>query len=285
MTSINSARRDLAARLEAAGIDDAALEAKHLVAAATGLTGASLIAEGQRDLTEAEAGRLEGVASRRLAREPLAHILGTQPFWTLDLAVSADVLVPRADTETLVEVALDLMPASTPGIPRILDIGTGSGAILLAILKERPNAYGIGTDISPEALDIAERNAAANGLDGRSSFRHTKWADGLPDASFDLAVSNPPYIASAVIESLQPEVRLHDPRLALDGGADGLDAYRVLLPELMRVVKPGGAMAVEIGFDQRDPVSELAVQAGFDKVTVRSDLGGNDRVVFARKRS
>ena len=282
MTTLNDARRALADRLDTAGIADAALEAKYLVAAATGLEGASLIAEGRREVTADEAERLEAMAVRRLAREPLAHILGNQPFWTLDLEVTPDVLIPRADTETLVETALDLMPPAS-GIQRVLDVGTGSSAVLLAILKERPNAYGIGTDISQAALKIAERNAARNGLDGRTGFRETRWADGLKDGDFDLAVSNPPYIATSVIAGLEPEVRDHDPALALDGGADGLDAYRVLLPELFRVLKPGAPMAVEIGFDQAAPVSALASGAGFTGMAVRRDLGGNDRVVSALK--
>ncbi|MCF8880746.1 peptide chain release factor N(5)-glutamine methyltransferase [Hyphobacterium sp. SN044] len=282
MTSLNEARRDLAARLETAGIADAAIEAKYLLAAATGLEGASLIAEGHREFTTDEADRLEAMAARRLAREPLAHILGNQPFWTLDLEVSPDVLIPRTDTETLVETALDLMPSAS-GIQRVLDVGTGSGAVLLAILKERPNAYGIGTDVSPAALTIAERNAVRNGLDGRSSFRQTSWVDGLRGGDFDLAVSNPPYIATAVIAGLEPEVRDHDPALALDGGEDGLDAYRVLLPELFRILKPGAPMAVEIGFDQAASVSALAGEAGFTGMAIRRDLGGNDRVVSALK--
>lgn len=282
MTTLDQARRDLSARLEAAGIDDAALEAKLLVSAATGLEGASLIAEGRRELSADETDRLDTLSTRRLAREPLAHILGTQPFWTLDLEVSPDVLIPRADTETLVEAALDLMPPAT-SMQRIADIGTGSGAILLALLKERPNAFGVGTDTSGPALRIAERNAERCGLDGRTSFKPVSWAEGLPGASFDLAVSNPPYIASAVIETLQPEVRDHDPRGALDGGQDGLDAYRALMPQLWRILKPGGAMAVEIGYDQADAVSVLATDAGFQHIGVRRDLGGNDRVIFGRK--
>lgn len=282
MTTLNETRRDLADRLSAAGIADAAIEAKHLVAAATGLEGASLIAEGRREITADEAERLNAMAARRLAREPLAHILRNQPFWTLDLEVSPDVLIPRADTETLVETALDLMPAAS-GIQRVLDVGTGSGAVLLAILKERPNAYGIGTDISAAALKIAGRNAARNGLDGRSGFRQTSWADGLRDGDFDLAVSNPPYIATSVIAGLEPEVRDHDPALALDGGADGLDGYRALLPDLFRVLKPGAPMAVEIGHDQAAHVGALVAQAGFTGIAVRRDLGGNDRVVSALK--
>lgn len=281
--TLAEARRELAARLEAAGIGEAAAEAKFLVSAATGLTGAGLLAEARRELTDAESDRLEAMAARRIGREPLAHILGTQPFWTLDLDVTPDVLIPRADTETLVETALDLLPASVSGIPRVLDAGTGSGAVLIAILSERPNAFGIGTDVSEAALKIAERNAAKHGLDGRTSFRPASWAEGVKEASVDLAVSNPPYIAGAVIAALEPEVRDHDPRLALDGGADGLDAYRVLLPDFFRVLKPGAAMAVEIGYDQRDAVAALAEEAGFTDVGCRADLGGNDRVIFAVK--
>ena len=161
----------------------------------------------------------------------------------------------------------------------MLDMGTGSGAILLAILAERAGARGVGTDVSTEALAVARENAANLGLDGRCDFLRTEWAAGLADHSFDLVVSNPPYIPSADIETLDPEVKDHDPRLALDGGPDGLAAYRELVPEILRVLKPGGVFAVEIGWDQGPAVSALFREAGFADVKVVKDLSDRDRVV------
>ena len=158
------------------------------------------------------------------------------------------MLTPRPDTETLVDAVLKSLPAEQP--MRILDLGVGSGAILLALLAERPFWTGVGVDISPEALEVARENAALLKLQDRVSFLHASWTEGQPDAAFDAVVSNPPYIPTGDIAALEPEVSVHEPRLALDGGADGLNAYRVLAPEVLRVLKPGGVFALEIGHDQ-----------------------------------
>jgi release factor glutamine methyltransferase len=193
------------------------------------------------------------------------------------------VLTPRPDTETVVEYALREFPEHAPW--RILDLGVGSGAILLAILAERPAARGLGVDVSEEALAVARDNAAGLGLAGRAAFLRGDWTAGLDSDGFDLVVANPPYIASAVIETLEPEVRDHEPRLALEGGADGLDHYRLLAPEILRVLKPGGRFAVEIGYDQKAAVEALFREAGAEGVTTIRDLGDRDRVVAGSKKT
>jgi release factor glutamine methyltransferase len=193
------------------------------------------------------------------------------------LNLTPDVLSPRPDTETILDIAM-LAHASHEAFT-VADLGTGSGAILLAILSERPAAKGVGTDISFEALAVARENATNLDLDGRATFLRTEWAAGFADHSFDLVVSNPPYIPSDDIPGLDPEVREHDPILALDGGPDGLVAYRELAPEIRRILKPGGVFAVEIGWDQGDAVKALFVEAGFDNVIVVKDLGDRHRVV------
>jgi len=267
-------------RLEAAGIEAPVIDARLLLEAATGATRTDIITDPHRALTEAQTGTLEDYLGRRIAREPVSHILGKKGFWTVELKVTCDVLTPRADTETLVDGVLKSLPPEEP--MRILDLGVGSGAILLALLAERPAWSGVGVDISEAALEVARENAALLKLDQRASFVHGLWAEGLPDRSFDAVVSNPPYIPTADIDGLEPEVSRHEPRLALDGGADGLDAYRALAPQLMRVLKPGGVFALEIGHDQGQAVEALmqGAKAGFCRVI--SDLGQRDRVVIGR---
>ena len=197
------------------------------------------------------------------------------------LQVTPDVLTPRPDTETVVEYALRDFPEQAPW--SVLDLGVGSGAILLSILAERPAARGLGVDVSEEALAVARENAANLGLASRTALMRGDWTVGLADDSFDLVVSNPPYVASDVIAGLEPEVRDFDPRLALDGGADGLDAYRVLAPEILRVLKPAGMFAVEIDYDQSEAVEALFKAAGAQGVRTVKDLSTHDRVVTGVK--
>jgi len=267
-------------RLEEAGIEAPVIDARLLLEAATGATRADILTDPYRALTPAQAETLEAYLARRIAREPVSHILGRKGFWTVELKVTRDVLTPRPDTETLVNAVLKSLPAEQP--MRILDLGVGSGAILLAILAERPAARGLGVDVSEEALAVARDNAAHLGLSKRLALLRGDWTAGLADEEFDLVVSNPPYIASHVIETLEPEVAVHEPRLALDGGPDGLDAYRVLAPQVIRVLKPGGVFAFEIGHDQGHAVEALMqrAKAGFCRVV--SDLGQRDRVVIGR---
>jgi release factor glutamine methyltransferase len=269
------------ARLQAAGVDGPVIDARLLVEAAAGASRTDIIADPHRTLSDEQEAVLEDFIARRERREPVSHILGRKGFWKIMLQVNADVLTPRPDTETVVELVLRDLPEGRAF--SVLDLGVGSGAILLAILAERPAGKGLGVDVSDEALAVARENAANLGLAGKVALLRGDWTRGLGDASFDLVVSNPPYIRSAEIEGLAPEVRDHEPRLALDGGADGLDAYRELAPEILRVLKPGGRFAVEIGFDQATEVEALFKAAGAQGLATHKDLANRDRVVAGDK--
>ena len=269
-------------RLDAAGVPGPVIDARVLVEAACGVTRADIVGDPYREIGPEEAARLDDYLERRIRREPVSHILGRRGFWNIMLGVSPGVLTPRPETEVIVDHALRLFPEGRP--LRILDLGVGSGAILLAILAERPAARGLGVDVSEEALAVARDNAASLGLAGRVALLRGDWTAGLAEADFDLVVSNPPYIATGVIETLDPEVRVYEPRLALDGGADGLDAYRRLAPEILRVLKPGGRFLVEIGYDQRTAVETLFREAGAVEVETLQDLSTHDRVVAGAKK-
>ncbi len=283
--TVEIARRGLAARFASAAIDLPELDARLLMGAVLGLDLTGLIKAANEPLTPDQSARLENLARRRLAGEPVARIVGLKEFWGLPLKLSAETLVPRPDTETLVELALQMLRANpAPNRPfRIADLGTGSGAILLALLAELPDACGFGTDISAAALQTAEANAAALGLAGRATFIACDYAAGL-DGRFDLIVSNPPYIRSADIAGLAVEVRNHDPHLALDGGADGLDAYRVLIPQAARLLAGCGALVVEAGQGQSGPIEGLMTAAGLiPESAPTADLAGTPRAVAGRK--
>ena len=265
------------ARLEAAGVDGPVIDARLLVEAAAGATRTDIIADPHRVLSDAQETALEDYIARRERREPVSHILGRKGFWKIMLSVTPHVLTPRPDTETVVERVLRDFPEGRAFT--VLDLGVGSGAILLSILAERPAAKGLGVDASEDALAVARENAANLGLESRTALLRGDWTRGLGDAGFDLVVSNPPYIPTGVIDTLDPEVRDHEPRLALDGGADGLNAYRLLAPQILRVLKPGGRFAVEIGYDQSAAVEALFREAGAVQVTTAKDLAERDRVV------
>jgi release factor glutamine methyltransferase len=283
--TIDAARRALTARFASAGIDSAELDARTLIGAALNLDLTGLIASSARMLTASEAKRLGEYAQRRLAGEPVARIVGTKEFWGLPLKLSPATLVPRPDTETVVERALEILRADDMQhrALRIADLGTGSGAILLALLSELPHAQGIGTDISAEALATAQANAAQLNLATRARFIRCDYAIAL-SSTFDLIVSNPPYIRSAEIADLAIDVREHDPHLALDGGADGLAAYRALIPQSAALLAPGGALVVEAGQGQSDAIETLMTAAA---LTVdgrpKTDLAGIFRAVTGRK--
>jgi len=264
-------------QLKAAAIDSPAIDARLLLEAATGASRLDILTDPHRVVTADQSATLAAYVERRLRREPVSRILGRKGFWKIMLNVTPDVLSPRPDTETILDIVL-LVFEPAQGFT-LIDLGTGSGAILLAVLSERPGAHGVGTDISSEALAVARENAANLDLDGRATFLRTEWAAGFGDHSFDLVVSNPPYIPSDDIPGLDPEVRDHDPLLALDGGPDGLQAYRDLAPEIARILKPGGTFAVEIGWDQGPQVKALFEAAGLSDVKVVKDLGDRDRVV------
>ena len=270
------------ARLETAGLAGPVIDARLLVEAAAEATRADIVTDPYRALTPEQEKRLADYLARRERRQPVSHILGRKGFWKIMLSVTPDVLTPRPDTEVIVDYVLKKFPDETAPF-HILDLGVGSGAIVLSILAERPRAKGLATDISDEALAVARENAANLGLANQIAFARGNWTEGLADASFDVVVSNPPYIASEVIETLEPEVKDHEPRVALDGGADGLDAYRHLAPEILRVLKPGGLFAVEIGYDQKDAVEALFNEVGAGDVWTIKDLSTNDRVVVGVK--
>ena len=268
-------------RLEAAAVDGPVIDARLLLEAAADATRVDIVTDPHRLLTDTQEQLLETFLARREAREPVSHILGRRGFWKIMLKVTPDVLTPRPDTESMLDVVL--ADFAEDRAFSVLDLGVGSGAILLAILAERPRAHGLGIDVSAAALEVALENAAALGLSDRAAFERGRWAEGLSDSRYDLVVSNPPYIASAEIETLDPEVRDHEPRLALDGGPDGLDAYRHLAPEILRVLKPGGRFAVEIGLTQKAAVESLFNQAGAQGVRTTRDLAERDRVVTGFK--
>ena len=265
------------ARLKEGRIDSPAIDARLLLEAAAGASRTDILTDPYRAVADDQRQAYEAMIERRLRREPVSRILGKKGFWKIMLNVTPDVLSPRPDTETLLDVAL--LAFAPHEAFSVIDLGTGSGAILLALLSERTAATGVGSDISSEALAVARENAANLDLNGRATFLRTEWAAGFGDHSFDLVVSNPPYIPTDHIAGLDPEVRDHDPHLALDGGPDGLQAYRDLAPEVMRILKPGGVFAVEIGWDQGPQVKALFEAAGFTDVKVVKDLADRDRVV------
>lgn len=278
--NVGAALQAAARRLHAAGIESARLDARLLMGETLQFDDALIVAHPERGLTPTERERFHDLVDRRCGREPIAQLLGRREFWGLTFRVTADTLDPRPDSETLVEAALgEAADRDTP--LRILDLGTGTGCLLLALLHERPGATGLGIDCSEPALAVARANAAALGLDGRAAFRSGNWATGLTE-SFDLVVSNPPYIPSAEIAGLMPEVARHEPRRALDGGADGMAAYRAIADGIGGVLHTQGSLVVEVGADQSQPVAALFVAAGLSCRGIRPDLSGHARCLVLR---
>lgn len=271
--------REVAQLLASAGVAEPQADAHILVEDATGLTRSGLLRDAEAPLGVGPARRLAASVKRRLAHEPVFRILGRREFWGLDIEITPDVLDPRPDTETVVWAALEGLDRRQRDPLRILDLGTGSGAILCALLSELPAARGIGVDRSAAACAVAARNVAACGLSDRATIRIGNWARGLA-GPFDLVVSNPPYIETEVIAGLSAEVRDHDPLDALDGGRDGLDAYRAICPSLRGLLAPGGLVVFEVGARQAGHVAELLLALGFDKISAKQDLGGHQRAVM-----
>ncbi|MEA3389499.1 peptide chain release factor N(5)-glutamine methyltransferase [Sphingobium sp. CCH11-B1] len=257
----------------AASSDTPRLDAELLMAHALGLSRSDMLLR-QRDLTVPR--DFAALLGRRKAGEPVAHITGIRHFWTISLAVTPDVLIPRPDSETLIEAAVDHFASRAPST--ILDLGTGSGALLLAALDQWPRALGVGIDASQAALGIAQENARLLGVDDRAIFRLGDWAEGV-DGPFDLLLVNPPYIG--LDEPLSGDV-LHDPAAALFAGVDGLDDYRRIAPALPRLIGPGGMAAIEIGYRQADSVCTLIRPHGLH-VRVRRDLAGHDRCLIVTR--
>ncbi len=277
-----TARRRLTEAFREAGLDTPELDARLLVADALRLSHAALVAAGERPLEPREIDAIHARAVRRLTHEPVSRILGEREFWSLPLRLDPSVLDPRPETETIVEAALETVKTARSAARRILDIGTGTGALLLALLSELPQAFGIATDISVPALTLARGNARRLDLADRCTFVACNIAAALR-GPFDLIVSNPPYIASAEIDTLAPEVRDHDPRHALDGGHDGLDLYRAIAADAARLMAPGATLVLELGRGQERPVSALLAAAGLRVMEpAKSDLLGLPRALLAR---
>lgn len=279
LASLDGLPRDRAlaagrAFLRSVGVEAAEDDARLLLLAACAIERLALVTSGHAPVSTEEAQRYRDFLDRRGGGEPASRIIGHRAFWTLDLEVRPDVLDPRGDTEALVRLALRLRDNDPPR--RILDLGCGSGALLCALLSEFPGATGLGVDLSAEACRATEANIARCGLAGRASAAQGRWCDGIEER-FDLVVSNPPYIPAEELAGLQREVRCHDPRLALDGGADGLDAYRAIFSAAPAVLAADGLIAVEFGLGQAPDVERLAVEHGLQKIGAERDLGGRDR--------
>lgn len=264
-------------QLEAAGVESPVFDARLLVEAGAGVARLDIITDPRRAMSDAQVEAVRALAARRAAREPVSQILGRKAFWSLEFAVTRDVLTPRPETEMLVTLALELIPVDASA--RILDLGVGSGAILLSILSERPNAHGIGVDLSTDALAVARANADALGLSTRAEFHHGGW-NAPVGGGFDIVLSNPPYIPSAEIDTLEPEVSRYEPRMALDGGGDGLDAYPAIVLQLEQWLRPGGSYGLEVGQGQAAVVAALLGEAGLQPEAARLDLAGIPRVVW-----
>ncbi|MEZ5817484.1 MAG: peptide chain release factor N(5)-glutamine methyltransferase [Hyphomicrobiaceae bacterium] len=288
--TLGGATHALTAAFRRAGLDSPELDARRLVLGVLALDSAALLREPERRLSEEERAQIARARDRRLGREPVSRILGWRAFHGLDLEIAPSTLDPRPETETLVDGVLRLVEegrTSGGGAPRILDVGTGSGAILVALLHRLPRATGLGVDISENALAVANRNAARHGLSHRAAFQRTSWLDDVA-GPFDLIVSNPPYIPSSEIAGLEPEVRDFDPISALDGGTDGLEAYRAIARGSARLVPPRGWLAVEVGAGQSGDVARILSDAFSQDRTpaqVWPDLGGIDRCVAIEARA
>jgi release factor glutamine methyltransferase len=285
--SVNQALSRATRRLGAVGIPSPRLDAEILLAETLGCTREHLYGESERVLTAEEWERFQGFVERRKKREPVAYIVGHRGFRTIDLQLNENTLIPRPETETLVEVALEELARSGQKEPRVLDVGTGSGAIALAIAAEHPTARIVGTEVHPAPLEMARLNAVRLGLQRRISFAVSDVYEDLPPgARFDLIVSNPPYVTAQALRRLSVDVRGYEPHVALLGGAHGMDFYERIIPGAPPFLEPGGMLAVEISETKLVEVLSLFVETRrFVDIDVRNDLGGSPRVVFGREKA
>ena len=266
------------AALRSAGIDAPRREARLLMQHALGLAPETLLAEDGLPLDKTEAARLTALVDRRAAREPVAYLTGRREFWSLEFAVDRSALVPRPETETVVEAVL-AHAESLPPRPRLLDLGTGAGCLLVALLSELPGAVGFGIDISAAAVSLARTNAKRHGLAGRASFVIADWGAPLGER-FDVVVSNPPYVTSKALTMLAPEIVRYEPQTALAGGEDGYTCYQQIAPQIARLLAPGGLAAIEVGAEMADEVASLFATAGLAEIDRRHDLAGIERCVL-----
>ncbi len=277
--SLRSAVLEAGEILRLADVSDAKRDAALLLATVLGEEVTYLYREPDRILTDEERKRFKGLVVRRAAREPLSHLTGHREFWSLDFLVSEDVLDPRPDSETLIEAVLSSRKRGF-NPQRVLDLGTGSGCLLLTILSEIPSATGVGIDFSAAALDVARKNMRRLGMEARTEFHRGNWDLDLGE-KFDLVISNPPYISTGDIEELQPEVRDFEPHLALDGGTDGLDCYRAILSNIRNILRPGGQLVFEVGMDQAQEVGQIMENVGFSSPEFHKDIAAIERCVSA----
>lgn len=265
-------------RFRAGGIDTPELDARLLAQKAFGIDAMGLVRREREAVSDDQLKALDQFAQRRLVGEPISRIAGEREFWALRFIINDATLDPRPETEMLVQEAIAFL--ETKRSPVFLDLGTGTGAIAISILDALPKAKAIATDIAEEALDAARQNAERHGVAERLTLRKGPWWQAVPHTEiFDLIVSNPPYIATAAIAELSPDVRVFDPKAALDGGWDGLEAYRAIAPQAIRRLHPGGLMLLEIGFNQGEIVSKIFARAGFGRIEILKDLAGLDRVI------
>ena len=266
-------------------IDAPRLTAEILLAETIGVDRIELYVRFEQPLTEDERNRFRELVKRRIRREPTAYILGRKDFWTIGLEVTPDVLIPRPETEFLVETAIERIDENHTPLMRIFDMGTGSGAIAISLASCRTSPVFFASDSSPAALRVASRNAVSNGVDGRIHFFASRWFDAVSkNAGFDMIVSNPPYIPSPRIAELEPEVRDFEPAAALDGGGDGLRDIAFLINEAPEYLRPSGMLLLEVGHDQKAAVEALAIRAqAFGDVFFRKDYGGHHRVAILKK--
>lgn len=282
-TSLGQLHRAGIAALKDAGIDTAALDARLLLCHAASISHEQLVADGDAPVASKDQTQFNALIERRARGEPIARLLGSREFWGLEFQLGAETLVPRPDSEAIVEAVLQVIEDRDASL-RILDLGTGSGCLLLALLHECPNAKGLGIDISEAALDVARTNAARLGLAQRAGFKCGSWATGLEE-EFDIIVSNPPYIPTAEVQTLSVEVRDHDPERALDGGADGMDCYRDILKQLPDRLSQGGIGAFETSPDLYTELREHVEKQGqFEQIEGIKDIAGRDRGLRFRKR-
>lgn len=281
MTTLDEMMAHIRNRFAVAGIEDPAAEARIIVGGLLDLERVDFITRGDEHLALQDETRIHEAVGRRVSGEPPYRILGRRSFYGLEFKLSKDTLEPRPDTEILVDAVLDALKGREAEPLSIIDLGTGTGAIVLALLSQLPHARGTGVDLSPAALATAKENAALNGLADRFEVRQSDWFENI-FGTYDVIVSNPPYIAGKVIPSLDREVRDFDPLLALDGGEDGLDAYRAIASAAKPFLKENALVAVETGFDQRRSVEEIFQNRGFVLTKAWKDYGGNDRAQVFR---
>ena len=278
MITVGNALGDAEQTLTAAGVETPRLDARVLMAHVLGWQTGRVAVHADLTLDADRFDRFQTLVRRRAQRQPVSQIVGRRGFWTLDLSVTQDTLDPRPDSETLIEAVLDRFPDRTANLS-VLDLGTGTGCLLLAVLSEYPGADGVGVDISADALAVAMANAEACGLSHRARFLQGRWGGAL-DGGFDLIISNPPYIPDGDHIHLAPEVVRWEPHLALFGGADGLNCYRQLMPDAARLLSAGGAVVLEVGIGQAAAVLEIGAENGLRGGPVRRDLGGIERCVI-----